>query len=188
MILIELYIRFFLVGLFSVGGGLATLPFLYEMSKTTGWFTTQDISNLVAISESTPGPMGINMSTYVGYITGGIPGGIIGPLGLITPSIVVIIIISVFLNKFKESKTVQNAFYGLRPASAALIASAGLGILKLAFIGSSLNAQVFKSTSFIVSVVLAAAIYIAIKKVKLHPVVFIAISAVVGIVFKINIV
>lgn len=187
MILLQLFIRFFLVGLFAVGGGLATLPFLYEMANTTGWFTAADISNLVAVSESTPGPMGVNMSTYVGYITAGIPGGIIGPLGLVTPSVIVIIIVSIFLNKFKESKTVQNVFYGLRPASAALIASAGLGIVKLAFIGSEFNTAVFTSKSFIVSAVMAVLLYIAVKKIKLHPVVFIAISAVIGVVFQINI-
>lgn len=188
MMLLWLFIRFFLVGLFAVGGGLATLPFLYEMSEDTGWFTTADISNLVAISESTPGPMGVNMATYVGFITKGIPGGIIGPLGLVTPSVIVIIIVSLFLNRFKESKAVQNVFYGLRPASAALIASAGLGIFKLAFIGSEFNTGIFTSKSFIVSAVMAVVLYIAIKKIKLHPVVFIAISAVAGVVFQINIV
>ncbi len=188
MIYLWLFIRFFLIGLFAVGGGLATLPFLYEMSADTGWFSMSDISNMVAISESTPGPMGVNMSTYVGFLTGGVPGGIVGPLGLVTPSVIVIILVSIFLNRFKESKTVQNAFYGLRPASAALIASAGLGIFKLAFIGSSFNPGIFTSKSFIVSVIMAIAIYIAMKKIKLHPVIFIAASAVIGVIFKINIV
>lgn len=186
-LLFWLFVRFAFVGLFSVGGGLATLPFLYEMSEQTGWFTTGDISNMIAISESTPGPMGVNMSTYVGFTTKGIAGSIVAPLGLITPSIVVIILVSIFLAKFKESKTVQSAFYGLRPASAALIASAGLGIVKLAFVGSTFSVDIFKSTSFYVSLALAAAVFAGIKKLKLHPVIFIAISAVVGIIFKINI-
>jgi chromate transporter len=187
MILLQLFIRFFFVGLFAVGGGLATLPFLYEMATETGWFTASDISNLVAISESTPGPMGVNMSTYVGFITSGPLGSVVGPLGLVTPSIIVIVIVSFFLSKFKESKTVQNVFYGLRPASTALIASAGLGILKLAFVGSTFSTDIFTSRSFWISVVMAVVIYVAMKKFKLHPVVFIALSAVAGIVFQLNI-
>lgn len=186
MILLYLFLRFASVGLFSVGGGLATLPFLYEMSSDTGWFTTGDISNMIAVSESTPGPLGINMSTYVGYITAGIPGAVTGPLGLITPSVVVITVIFYFLERFKENKTVQNVFYGLRPASAALIAAAGLSILKLAFIGSNFDTGVFTSRSFIVSVIMAALIYAGVKKTKLHPIVFIALSAAAGVIFGIN--
>lgn len=186
-LLFWLFIRFAFVGLFSVGGGLATLPFLYEMSEQTGWFTTGDISNMIAISESTPGPMGINMATYVGYITKGILGSVVAPLGLITPSIAVIVLVSMFLARFKESKAVQSAFYGLRPASAALIAAAGMSIVKLAFVGSNFSLDIFRSTSFYTSLLLAVFVFVGIKKIKLHPVIFIAISAVVGIVFKINI-
>ncbi len=188
MIYFWLFVRFFLVGLFAVGGGLATLPFLYEMSEDTGWFTTSDISDMIAISEATPGPLGVNMSTYVGFITGGIPGGIIGPLGLVAPSVIVIILVAIFLNKFKESKTVQNVFYGLRPASAALIASAGLSILKIAFIGTTFNAAVFTTKTFWISIAMAVATYIAMKKLKLPVIAYIAIAAVLGVVFKLNVV
>jgi chromate transporter len=131
--------------------------------------------------------MGVNMSTYVGFITGGIPGGVVGPLGLVTPSIIVIIIVSIFLQRFKQNKTVQDAFYGLRPASTALVCAAGWGIFKLAFIGESFSTALFSNKSFWISVVLAAVIFAVMKKVKLHPVVFIVASAIVGIVFKINI-
>lgn len=185
--LLEMCIRFFFIGLFAAGGGLATLPFLYEMSAETGWFSTADISNMVAVSESTPGPMGVNMATYVGFISGHIHGGILAPLSLVAPSIIVIILISLFLNKFKENETVQNVFYGLRPASAALIASAGLAIVKLAFIGSTFSTAVFATKSFVVSVIMAVLIFVCMRKTKLHPVLFIAIAAVVGIIFKINI-
>ena len=132
LIYIRLFYEFFKTGLFAIGGGLATLPFLYEISEKTGWFTTQDISNMIAVSESTPGAIGINMSTYVGFHTafsyygyaGAILGGIVSTLSLIIPSIIIIEVISGFLKKFRESKLVQDIFYGLRPASTALIASA----------------------------------------------------------------
>ena len=131
MLMLELGFRFFCCGLFAIGGGLATLPFLYNISKETGWYTFSDISNMIAVSESTPGPMGVNMATYVGFTTAGPAGAVIATLGLITPSIIVILIIDGFFKAFKTNKYVQNAFYGLRPASTGLIAAAGLSVLSL---------------------------------------------------------
>lgn len=178
MLFLELFLEFFKIGLFSIGGGLATLPFLYDLAEKKPWISVEDISNLVAISESTPGPLGVNMSTYVGYLQSGIPGSILASVSLVLPSIIVIIIISGFLNKFKESKIVQNVFYGLRSASCALIAVAGIGVAKLAFFGDKITD--FFWQGFILAVIL----YFGIKKLKWHPVAFIAISAVIGIVFK----
>ena len=106
MICLQLFWEFFKTGLFAVGGGLATLPFLYAMGTTTGWFNAQDVANMIAISESTPGPMGVNMATYVGFHSFGIIGSLVGPLALVFPSVVIIVIISKILNKFKESKMV----------------------------------------------------------------------------------
>jgi len=134
MTAIKLYLEFFFTGLFAVGGGLATLPFLYEISARTGWFTNQDILNMIAISESTPGAIGINMSTYAGFVTMGIGGGILATLALISPSIIIIVMISKVLEKFRDSKLVQGIFKGLRPASTGLIAAAGLGVAKLALL------------------------------------------------------
>lgn len=185
-ILLQLILEFAKTGLFAVGGGLATLPFLYSLSERTGWFTFQDVANMVAISESTPGAMGVNMSTYVGYTTAGIPGAILGPMGLIFPSIVIIIIVSKMLQKFKDSQLVKDAFYGLRPASTGLIAAAGLGVAGVAL----LNQEAYKASGEILQlfnipcILLAAVIFIAMKKWKIHPVAFIGISAVVGILFK----
>ena len=124
MIYLRLAWEFFKTGLFSVGGGLATLPFLYAMSAKTGWFTATDISNMIAISESTPGPMGINMATYVGFTSFGVIGTFLAPLSLVLPSIIVIIIVAKILDAFKESKLVSDIFSGLRPASTAMIAAA----------------------------------------------------------------
>ena len=134
MIFLQLFFEFARVGLFAVGGGLATIPFLQDMGARTGWFTNADLTTMIAVSESTPGPMGVNMATYVGFQTGSLAGGPLGgaagavlaTLGLITPSIIIIIVIAGFLQKFRQSKTVDAVFQGLRPASTALIAAAGL--------------------------------------------------------------
>ena len=136
MIFLRLFFEFAKVGLFAVGGGLATIPFLQDMGARTGWFTNADLTTMIAVSESTPGPMGVNMATYVGFQTGSLAGGPLGgaagavlaTLGLITPSVIVIIIIAGFLQKFRQSRTVDAVFKGLRPASTALIASAGLSV------------------------------------------------------------
>ena len=178
MILLELFLNFFKIGLFAVGGGLATLPFLYELAQVKPWITVADISNLVAVSESTPGPLGVNMATYVGFLQSGVLGGAVATLGLITPSIIVILIVVRFLDKFKESAAVKNVFYGLRAASCALIAVAGVGVAKLAFFGETF------CDFFWQGAILAVLIFIATKKLKWHPIVFIAISALVGIIFK----
>ncbi len=174
----ELFISFFKTGLLAIGGGLATLPFLYEMAEKYDWITVSDISNLIAVSESTPGPLGVNMATYVGFINDGVIGAIIATLGLILPSLLIILIISTFLDKFKENKTVKNIFYGLRAASCALIVAAGLGVCKIAFFTQNTNIFLWKGA------ILAATILFATKKFKWHPIIFIALSAVIGIIFK----
>ncbi|MBQ1999797.1 MAG: chromate transporter, partial [Spirochaetales bacterium] len=105
-LLLLLYLEFFKVGLFSIGGGLATIPFLQELSIKYGWFDQKLFTDMIAISESTPGPIGVNMATYVGYHTAGIPGGIISTLGLISPSIIIILLIACLLTQFKENRYV----------------------------------------------------------------------------------
>lgn len=115
--LIRLFYEFAKVGLFAVGGGLATVPFLQSMGEKTGWFTNTQLSTMIAVSESTPGPMGVNMATYVGYEIAGVVGAVVATLGLIFPSVVVIIIIAGFLQKFRQSRAVDAVFQGLRPAS-----------------------------------------------------------------------
>lgn len=180
MILLELFFEFFKVGLFAVGGGLATLPFLYELAEK-GWYSTEFVSTMLAISESTPGPIGINMSTYVGYLQSGVLGSIIAPLGEVTPSVIIIMIIARFLQKFKENKSFQDAFYGLRAASTAMIVAAGFGIFKIAFLGESYTDFFWQGG------ILAVILFLAMKKFKFHPVVYIAFSAIVGVIFKFSI-
>lgn len=186
MILLRLFYEFAKVGLFAVGGGLATVPFLQHMGEVTGWFTDAELTTMIAVSESTPGPMGVNMATYVGFSTSGIPGAIVATLGLITPSIIVILIIADFLQKFRSSKAVEATFYGLRPASTALIASAGLSVAASVLVTvEGLEEHVL--VAHWPAIVLAVAIFAAMKWTpmkKLHPIVFIAIAAVVGAVFQ----
>lgn len=191
MIYLRLFYEFFKVGLFSVGGGLATVPFLTDMASRTGWFTAADLANMLAISESTPGPIGVNMATYVGFHTGGIPGGIIATLGLIAPAIIVISIIAGFLKKFRESRVVDSVFYGLRPASTALITAALIQVCTIALMFHEVPVPkygVIKTQLFYwPAIALAVAVFICLQikpLKKLHPIVFILISAVVGIIFK----
>ena len=192
---LHLFFEFFKTGLFAVGGGMATLPFLKIMGESTGWFTQTDLMNMLAVSESTPGPVGINMATYVGFTTAGLTGSIVATIGEVTPSIVVIMVIAAMLAKFRDSKYVANAFYGLRPASTGLIGAAGAGVVLQVFAGisSSSGDSIFTKYSgggalSIKAVILAAVIFVLSRYVKqtknLHPIVFIAISAVVGVVFK----
>ena len=183
MTILLLMYEFFKTGLFSVGGGLATLPFLYEMSsRHPDWFTTADIADMIAISESTPGAIGINMSTYAGYQVAGIPGGILASFALALPCVIIILIIARFLKKFRQNRLVEGAFYGLRPASIAMISVAGLNVAKIALV--DLNAPDIGGFFIWKALILAVLIFIGQKKLKWSPVIFIAISAVVGIVFQ----
>ena len=134
MIYLTLFLEFFKVGLFSVGGGLSTIPFLYELADKYTWFDEKMLMDMIAVSQSTPGAIGVNMATFAGFRASGILGGIIATLGLVTPSVIVIIIIAHFLNKFKESRSVESIFYGLRPAVAALIAAAGYQVFKVSIL------------------------------------------------------
>ena len=186
MIYLQLYYEFFKIGLFAIGGGLATIPFLQEIAANTGWFTSAQLTNMIAISESTPGPIGINMATYVGYTSAGILGGLIASLGIVTPPLIIVLIIARLLSKFRENKIVDSAFYGLRPASLGLISAAGLGVLML----SLLHIELWEQTGAVLdlfdykAILLAAVLFLVTKKFKAHPVIFLAGSAIVGIIFK----
>ena len=184
--LLRLFYEFAKVGLFAIGGGLATLPFLYDMAETVGWFTAADVANMIAVSESTPGALGINMATYAGYITAGVPGGIVATLGLISPSILVILIIARMLGKFKDSPLVQKGLYGLRPASVALVAAAGVSVAEVTLVSlPSIEAGAWSSAVVWPAVILGVVIFVAQRKFpKIHPVAFIVFAGVVGAVFR----
>ena len=197
MLYLRLFYEFFKTGLFAVGGGMATIPFLYQMSDATGWFTYNDLANMIAVGESTPGPIGVNMATYVGYVTGmsanGMAGAIFGAvtatLGLVAPSIIVILIIAAFLKSFRDNRYVNQAFYGLRPASTGLIAAAGIGVVVTnLFFADELAQGISLAGINWKGWILAIVLWILTNKVektkKLHPIVFIAMSALVGVVFS----
>ncbi len=190
MIYLRLLFEFLKTGLFAVGGAMATLPFLYDISERTGWYTAEQLADMIAVSESTPGPIGINMATYVGYTTAGFWGSLAATLGLILPGIIIILIIAHMLERFRGNKYVDAVFYGLRPCSVGLIAAAGLLVVKI----SLLNFDLFKSTGryadvFNCKAIVLGAILVVltryVKKTKgLHPIVFIAASALVGALFS----
>ena len=190
MIYLSLFWEFFKTGLFAVGGGMATLPFLRSMGAATGWFTAGQLADMVAVSESTPGPIGVNMATYVGFETAGVPGAVVSTLGLVTPSIIIILIVAAFLKAFRSNKYVERVFYGIRPASTGLIAAAGVSVMELCL----LNIDTFRSggsfASFISvkGLVLFAAVWVLTNLIKptkgWHPIVYIALSAAAGIVFN----
>ena len=196
MILPKLFWEFFKTGLFAIGGGMATVPFLQEISDKTGWYTAGQLADMIAVSESTPGPMGVNMATYVGYIVGsqelgspvmGVLSAIIATIGLIAPSVIVIMIVAYFLKRFRSSKLVDATLYGLRPASVALISAAGVNIVLIAVLRVESIYHIAQAMLSWKALVLAAAVFAAthVKKLKkLHPIWFIAASAVVGIVLK----
>ena len=194
MIFLRLFFEFAKVGLFAVGGGLATIPFLQDMGTRTGWFTDVDLTTMIAVSESTPGPLGVNMATYVGFQTGSLAGGpaggaagaVMATLGLITPSVIVIIIIAGFLQKFRQSRRVDAVFYGLRPASTGLIAAAGLSVALAVFLrqGSELCGTLSIHWP---ALALGAGVFVCMRYSplkRLRPIVFIAAAAAVGAVFQ----
>ena len=171
MLYLQLFWEFFKTGLFAIGGGMATLPFLYDMADKTGWFTRAQLADMIAVSESTPGPIGVNMATYVGFLTGGVPGAVTATVGLIAPSVIVILIVAY----------VAGAFYGLRPASTALITAAGLVVVRETF-------WLTGGVLFWQGTVLAAVLLVLTRWVRQtknwHPIVFIGLSALVGVVFR----
>ena len=190
-LLLTLFFEFFKTGLFAVGGGMATLPFLYDMSaRHPDWFTTAQLADMIAVSESTPGPIGVNMATYVGFHTAGILGGLVATLGLVAPSVIIILIIARVLKQFRENKYVDAAFYGLRPCSVGLIAAAGLLVVKIALFDfdayalSGEIADLFKLKALILAAVLLVLTRAVKATKKLHPIVFILGSAVVGVLFS----
>ena len=192
MIYLRLFWEFFKVGLFSVGGGLATLPFLYSLGAKTGWFSTADVANMLAVSESTPGPIGVNMATYAGFDCAGVLGGVVATLGLVTPSVIVIVLIAMALQAFRTNKYVDAAFYTLRPASTGLIAAAGWSVFALVLVNLDAYRASYQQADLLQwkNLLLFAVIWVLTNLVKplkkLHPVVFLALAAVVGIVFRLG--
>ncbi len=176
-----LFFEFFQVGLFSVGGGLATIPFLQDMANRTQWFTMAELANMIAVSESTPGPMGVNMASYVGYQCGGFLGAVVATLGVITPCVIIITIIAQFLAKFRDNPKVQGLFYGLRPASAALILSAAVDVAQVGLTQETEFGNVLYPPALVLALLMWGLMYYSGK--KLHPVFYVFLSGCIGMGF-----
>lgn len=185
MIYLQLFFEFFKTGLFAVGGGLATIPFLQEMADRTNWFTREFLSDMIAVAESTPGPIGVNVATYAGFTTAGVPGAVLATLGLITPSVIMILIVSIMLEKFKNNPYVNRAFYGIRPMVVGMIAAVAFNL----FFSSVLkvNVSAFKESVLSIDwrlVLMFFAFLFATRKWKLHPIIYIVIAGVLGALLK----
>lgn len=188
MIYLQLFLEFARVGLFAIGGGMASVPFLMDLAERTGWYTQAQLVDMIAISESTPGPIGINMATYVGFTTAGVVGSVCATLGMVLPSLILVCIVARFFQVFRSSPVVQGAMYGLRPAATGLIAAAGLSVILLSIVNlTALKNGVIGQVIDWKSGVLAVVLFVLTNYVKptkeLHPVVFIAVAALAGVVF-----
>lgn len=182
MIFLILFWEFFKIGLFSIGGGYATLPFLYKLAETYPWLPAEAIPDIMAASQFSPGAVGVNMSLYTGFRCAGVAGGVTAALGLIAPSIIIIIIVARMLARFKENQAVKSVFSGLRPAAAGL-----LGLVTFTLIHASLwNSGASGPAGFIRwrEALLFAVIFIAIRRFKKHPVIYIAAAGFVGVILK----
>ena len=190
MTFLMLFWEFFKTGLFAVGGGLATLPFLRDIAARFDWFTLDQLSDMIAVSEATPGPIGVNMATYVGFELMGLPGTLIATLGLVTPSFLVILVIAAALRSFRDNRYVDAAFYTLRPTSVGLIAAAGWGIFTLvltdraAFAASGSVFSLFRWGNLVLFAVIWVLTNLVKPLKKLHPVLFLALAAAAGIIFR----
>ena len=180
MIMLQLFLSFLKIGLFTIGGGYAMLPLIRETVLEHGWMDTETMLDLIAVSESTPGPMAVNAATFTGARTAGLPGAVFATLGVILPSFVIILVVAVFYEKYKKSRVVTGMMSGLRPAVIGLIASALLSVALAVFLPAGVSRENVLSASFAVSaVVCVAALVLAFRKV--HPILIIGICAAAGI-------
>ena len=126
---LQLFLQFFHVGLFSFGGGYATLPFLYHIADNFHWYTSKQLTDMLAIASITPGPVGINVATFAGFTTSGILGAIIATTAIILPSFIIVTIVSRMLDKFRTNKYVQSSIKGLKASGCALLTAVGIKLL-----------------------------------------------------------
>lgn len=172
MIYFQLIYEYIKIGLFSFGGGYATIPFLYHLAESYNWFTTKQLSDMIAVSSVTPGPVGVNVATYSGYVTGGILGAMIATLALILPSFVIVVLVAKLLAKFRENKYVQGAIYALKPAGCGLLAAVAIGLFKENV--GQLWAYILFGLLFLMSI-----------KVKKDALVYLGLSAIAGLVMAV---
>ncbi len=181
MSLLTLFVTFFRVGLFTIGGGLAALPLLHDEMVGGGWIVEERFVDMLAVSQSTPGPIGINMATYVGYTTAAVPGALVATLGMVTPSVIIILLIAKFMQNFAGDPRVVSVLGCLRPTAVGLIGAACCFVLVRSVFATGIplfgGLQV-DATAAILGLVLTAVRY----RTKLHPILIILAGGLVGMV------
>lgn len=168
MIYVKLFLEFFHIGLFSFGGGYATLPFLYHIADVQKWYTAKQLSDMIAISSITPGPVGVNVATFAGYLTSGVSGALVATASVILPSLIIVVIISKLLEQFKHNKYVQSVIYTLKPAGCGLLAAVGV--------------DMFVNNINLLGMFLLAGLFWASLTEKRDPLFYLAVSALVGLI------
>ena len=179
MIYVILALEFFKIGLFAVGGGPATIPFLMDLMEKYHWYTEEEFTNLIAISQSTPGPVGVNMATYSGYLAAGIPGALLATIALVFPSVVIIMLLAKFLTNFSQNRIVQGIFYGLRPAVTGLITTSAIGIIQITLLTKTEVGTILNLKTLVLFLILF--LLMQIKRLsKMHPGIWMLGAAIVG--------
>ncbi len=171
MIYWVLFYEFFKIGLFAIGGGLVTIPFLFDLTKKYDWFTADDLTNMIAVSQSTPGPVGVNMATYSGFQAADVWGGIVATFGLVLPSVIIVILISKLLQRCSRSCLLNEVMRAIRPAVAALILQAGVELFKL-------SVKDYFAGAFVVIFFMLVHFY------RKSPIFYIVLSGILGVVLK----
>ena len=180
MILLELFLTFFKIGLFTFGGGYAMIPLINSEILSKGLMSSEQLVDFIAVSESTPGPFAVNISTYIGIETAGIPGAICATLGVVLPSFIVILIVAVFIEKFRKSTAVNGLFTGIKPGAVGLLFAAVISIGTTTLFPAGVNTGVFATPLFYVTLCTFILTFILSMK-KVHPILLILMSAVIGI-------
>ncbi len=176
-----LFYEFAKIGLFAIGGGYAALPFLYYLQEQYNWFTVEELTNMIAVSNITPGPIGINMATYTGFTTAGIMGAFIATTGILFIPFLLTVIITKLFTKFQDNETVKNIFLGLRPAACALLTSIGLKLLYKTLVNNEL--QTFFHLDYY-DLILFLIIFIPFLFLKKNPLLIILAGAIGGILIR----
>lgn len=180
MILLDLFLTFFKIGAFTFGGGYAMLPFVEQEVIAHNWMSLNELIDFIAVSESTPGPFAVNVATYVGTHTAGLPGAFMATLGVILPSFLVILVIARAYEKFRDSSAVKSVMMGLRPSVVGLIGAAVLSVAMSVFAGSA-SSPVSMNQRILSAVIFALSTFLIIRK-KVHPIKVILIAAAAGII------
>ena len=182
MIFLELFLAFLKIGAFTFGGGYAMVPLIQAEVERMGWLTSEELIDFIAVSESTPGPLAVNMATFVGIRTAGVPGALCATLGVCLPSFVIILLVEKFFQKFKESLAVKGAMSGLKPAVIGLIAAAFVSVSKTVFFSGGISVSVFTGIDFWIALCIFILTAVLSFKKKVHPIVLIVLAAALGII------